>query len=156
MHQPIQDQLEEYLSDPNDLNISREFHAHLAACPECSQALKTLSFQTSLLQSLRAPDNLEPSSRFYSKVMSQIEERTPDSFWLTFLEPGFGKRLAFACGALVLLMGTYIVSTEPSEHVAAPNGVVMSQDRTSDFEDGSIQPKQRDAVLVTLAAFRRD
>ncbi len=156
MHQPIQDQLEQYLSDPNDQDISREFHAHLAACSECSQAVKTVSFQTSLLRSLRPPDNLEPSNRFYSKVMARIEERAPDSFWLTFLEPAFGKRLSFACGALVLLMGTYILSTEPSEHFAGLDGVVMSQDGSSNFEDGSIQPRQRDVVLGNLAAFRQD
>ena len=156
MHQPIQDYLEEYLRDPSDRNISREFHAHLAACVECSNSLTALSFQTRLLQSLRAPANVEPSSGFYANVMSRIEERTADSFWTTFLEPAFGKRLAFACGALVLLMGTYIFSTEPSEHLAAPSGVVMSQDRAADFEDGSVQPRQRDAVLANLATFQQD
>ena len=37
--------------------------------------------------------------------MEQIDrQRRPESFWSVFLEPTFGKRLAYTCTALVLVL----------------------------------------------------
>jgi anti-sigma factor RsiW len=155
MHQPIRDHLEAYLTDPGDPSISEEFHSHLADCNECAAEIQAFSMQSELFGALRAPQDAEPAPGFYAHVLARIEEqRGPDSFWSLFLDPAFGRRLAFACAAFVLLMGTYLLSTEPgnSQHLASPTGVV-SQDRFVSSDD-SIRPQQRDAVLVNLVSFR--
>lgn len=155
MHQPIRDHLEAYLSRPGDPSISEEFHSHLAACDECAAELQAFQMQSELFDCLSAPEDVEPAPGFYAQVMARIEEqRGSESFWSLFLQPAFGKRLAYACAALVLLMGTYLVSTEPgsNQQFASPTGVV-SQGPVVDAED-SIAPQQRDAVLVNLASFR--
>lgn len=154
MHEPILDYLEEYLGDPGDPSIPPEFHAHLRSCPSCKSEVGALSTQASLLHALRPPADLEPVPGFYARVLNRVEDRSADSFWSPFLDPRFGKRLSIACAALVLLIGTYIVSTEPSEHFASPTGVVSVPDTTFTFGDGSTQPQQRDAVLTSFETFR--
>jgi len=154
MHEPILDYLEEYLRDPGDPSISREFHAHLGSCSSCEDEVRVLAIQAPILRTLRRPVDVEPVPGFYARVMTRIEERSVDSFWSPLLDRGFGKRLAFACAALALLVGTYIVSTEPSDHFASPHGIVVMRDSAVTFEDESVQPQQRDAVLTSFETFR--
>lgn len=156
MHQPIQGYLEDYLRDPGDRNIPPEFHAHLASCPACEGQVRAFRFQTDLLRTLRAPADVEPAPAFYARVFSQIEERMPESFWAAFLDPAFGKRLAFACGTLVVLMGTYLATSESGgQYVSheAPAGVVLTQDNGR-FADDAVQPHQRDAVLASFVTYQ--
>ena len=154
MHQPIQDRVEEYMNDPGDRKIPPEFHAHLGKCSSCAQEVEAFQTQRLSLRSLRASVNAEPSPGFYARVLSRIEEQTPDSFLAVFLEPAFGRRLAIACLTLVVLMGTYLVKTEPGSDLAKPSGVVISQKPSAEFEDGTVNPRQRDAVLVNLASYQ--
>lgn len=154
MHQPIQEYLEEYLRDPGDRRISKEFHAHLATCGTCAATVQILSAHTRVLHTLRTPNEIEPPPGFYARVLNRVEARAPESFWSVFLEPAFGKRLAFASGFLVLLLGTYLVSTESNEHQSNTPGVVMSTNHPWDVEDGTIAPKQRDAILVNLVTYQ--
>jgi hypothetical protein len=149
MHQPIQDNLEDYLRDPRDRDIPPEFRAHLAACKACANEVGTLEAHNRLLRALRAEEDTEPTVGFYARVMNRIEVRRSDSFWNIFLEPSFGRRLALGCGALVLLMATYLVTTEPGSNLPAPSGVAP----ISRIAEDSIQPQQRDAVLVNLASY---
>lgn len=152
MHQPIQDHLEQYLEDPAHRSIPRSFRSHLESCSPCATELRALSQQAALLRKLRAPA-AEPAPGFYGKVMLLIEEQTPDSFWSAFVGPMFGRGFALTSAALVLLMGAYIVSTEPGASFgAAPYGIAATEGPS--FEDGSARPQQRDAVLVTLASYR--
>ena len=51
------------------------------------------------------------------------------------------------------MLGTYLYTTEPGPYLASPHGVVVS-DRSPDFEDGSIKPTQRDAVLVSFVTYQ--
>ena len=154
MHQPIQDYLEDYLSDPDDRGIPNDFHSHIASCGECAAEIRGLSLHHELLRGLRAPESVGPGPGFYAQVMARIEEqRGKDNFWSLLLEPAFGRRLAFACAAFVLVMGTYLVSSEPrGQHFATPSGVV-AQD-PGNFDNGSVAPQQRDAVLVNLVSFQ--
>jgi hypothetical protein len=55
---------------------------------------------------------------------------------------------------LALLLGTYLASTEHNEHGPVPSGIVMSDDRTAGLGDEAIQPRERDAVLASLASYR--
>jgi hypothetical protein len=161
MHQPIRNHLETYLSyssgasngNSQEQRIPQEFHAHLAACRSCAQEVQVLANHAQLLRASQHAEQLELRPGFYARVLERIErQRKPDSFWSVFLEPSFGKRLAYACTALVLVLGTYLVSSEPGDQLTAPI-VVVSQDQASPNVDGSIQPKDRDAVLVNLASF---
>jgi anti-sigma factor RsiW len=147
MHQPIKDGLEEYLRDPGKGTNSREFDVHLAACSSCAQELRLLEAQTLWLRLLQDSPaaNAEPGPGFYARVLDRIEQETPRSIWSILLQPAFGRRIAVASGALALVLGTYLVSTEPGE-MSAPDqqGVVISQLNPS---------TDRDAVLVNLASY---
>lgn len=155
MHQPIREHLEAYLRDCSA--VPREFQVHLAACPACESALKRHAAHAAQIRSLRAGQSVEPRPGFYARVLTRIEEqRAASSFWSAFLEPALGKRLAYACATLVLLLGAYLVSTEPGASLIEQNAqpVVLTQTPSSSFADGTVQPRDRDAVLVNLASFQ--
>jgi anti-sigma factor RsiW len=147
MHQPIKDGLEEYLRGAGKGPNPRDFEAHLEACQPCAQELRLLEAQALWLRLLQDSDaaNAEPGPGFYARVMDRIEQESPRSIWSILLQPAFGRRLAFASGALALVLGTYLVSTEPGEANAPDQqGVVISQLNPS---------TDRDAVLVNLASY---
>jgi hypothetical protein len=152
MHRPVKDHLEEYLAEPENGRVLKEVQAHLESCGDCVRELSALQEQHGMLQAIRPNRVEEPAPGFYARVMSRIEKQEEDSVWSVFLEPVFGKRLAYVCGALVLLLGTYLVSTEPAEHMTPTSDIVLSQ--PSDSMDGQVQPRQRDAVLVNLVTFK--
>jgi hypothetical protein len=154
MHQLIKDHLEDYLRDPVCREIPQDFHIHLASCAACAQETNLLGSQSRLLRGALQVTDAEPAPGFYARVLSRIEEREDDSIWAALLEPAFGRRLAIACGTLALLLGTYLASTERAEHLPVPSGVVMSEDRGAAVEGGTVQPSQRDAVLVNLVTYR--
>jgi hypothetical protein len=157
MHQPVRDHLEAYLRDSNDQKIPQEFHAHLAACTSCEADLRGVAAQSLGLRDFRNRD-AEPQAGFYARVLNRIEEqRASSSFWSVFLEPTLGKRLAYSCGALVLVLGSYLVGTEPGTQSSAQSqdqSVVISQSQPSAELDGAVQSRDRDAVLVNLASFQ--
>ena len=98
-------------------------------------------------------------------------EAQPASIWSVFLDRKFGLRLAVASAALVALLGTYLVTSEPSgPEFASSLSVVLTDtpraaeasNRTpagnrldTDQEDGLQQRRQRDAVLVDLASYHQ-
>ena len=164
MHQPIKDNLEEYLKGSGEREISQDFAAHLASCRACADELGMIQEQARVLRVLRPAADLEPRPGFYARVMEQIEKQAGDSFWSIFLEPAFGRRLAIASAALVLLLGTYLISTEPGDHgwTPAPVAVVQPDNPGTDISapddvtlpgPDSLQ-QQRDAVLVNLASYQ--
>ncbi len=177
MHEPIRDNLEEYLRRPAG-EIPQEFRAHLEACRECAGELQSLETQAHMLRSLKAGD-VEPRAGFYARVMERIEERAQSSnIWSILLQPSFGRRLAVASAVLALLLAGYLVSTEPGDQImaSAPSVVltdtpapqtVVQPDAVREQvpqqevaqqnmqRDTPRQQQQRDAVLVNLASFRQ-
>ena len=163
MHQPVQDHLEEHLkayASNFERAVPPEMQAHLASCPECADELRRLEQHAVLLRSLRA-EGVEPKAGFYARVMQRIDDaRAKASIWSVFLEPVFSRRLVFASVALVVLLGTYLISTEPSGRdtaVVAPQ-IAITQPQTetapgAEFVDGTPQ-QERDAVLVSLASYQ--
>jgi hypothetical protein len=108
--------------------------------------------QSELLQSLRAPGELEPTVGFYARVVQRIEERANSSIWSFLIDSPFGKRLAYASLAIALLLGTYVVSEESQDgHLS--NRVVVSQNSSFTPVIGN-QQEQRDAVLVNFASYQ--
>jgi predicted anti-sigma-YlaC factor YlaD len=168
MHEPIREKLEEYLKGSAG-KISQDFHAHLEACQECAGEVQQMEAQVEMLRALRPGVEIEPSAGFYARVMDRIETQGRASIWSVLLEPAFGRRLAVACAALVVLLGTYFVATElndpmvasaPTVATSVPASVDLSapssRDQAADlvaYQDSIQQRRQRDAVLVNLASF---
>ena len=169
MHQEISRHLEEYLKGEEALRgsapeLPAEFHSHLGECAECAHELRALQTQSQLLRSLRASQEVEPRAGFYARVIERIEAQPP-SIWSVFLDRRFGLRLAVASAALVALLGTYLVTSEPSgpELASSPTVVLTDTPRataanlqTEYRASGSAtQKQQRDAVLVDLASYHQ-
>jgi hypothetical protein len=173
MHQPIRDNLEEYLRGPAG-KIPQEFKAHLQACEDCASELRLYQLQAEMLRALRPGNEAEPRAGFYARVMDRIETQGRASIWSVLLDPAVGRRLAVACATLVVLLGTYFVATELSEPIVAvaPSAAVAptmasaipasipdapaQQNAVRDKvvrEDNVRQQRQRNAVLVNLASF---
>ena len=164
MHQPIKDNLEEYLRGSAHL-VPQAFHAHLEACEECASEVRLLETQAMMLRSLRSSGEAAPRSGFYARVMERVEEQGRTSIWSVFLLPSFGRRLAIASAALVVLLGTYLVSTEPGDRdIALAPATVASETVSAPVPEAGLsdipqqrdtlqQQRQRDAVLVDLASF---
>ena len=150
MHQEIRHNLEEFLKGSGS-GLPAEFHAHLGECAECSGELRSLEIQSQLLRSLRSPKDIEPRAGFYARVLERIEAQ-PASIWSVFLDRKFGLRLAVASAALVALLGTYLVTSEPSGPEFASSPAVVLTD-TPLASSPSVQ--QRDAVLVDLASYHQ-
>jgi len=156
MHEPIKASLEEYLNGCQE-KVPLEFHAHLRTCESCASELKLLELHSSMLRALQVSDEIEPRAGFYGRVMERIETESRSSIWSVFLEPHFGRRLAVASAALILLLATYLVTTEPGGPEFAPAAAaVMSQSpssNTAETADTEDQQQQRDATLVNLASY---
>ncbi len=163
MHQPVKDNLEEYLRAKGGDFIGAVppgMEEHLQSCSECAEEMRDLERQSAALRTLRAPVVLEPRAGFYARVLQRIDDaRATNSVWAAFLDPAFAKRLVFACGALVVVLGTYLISTEPGNfrfQQASPAVTVAQQTAASpDDADNGTTAQERDAVLVNLAAYQQ-
>jgi predicted anti-sigma-YlaC factor YlaD len=161
MHQEIRQRLEDYLSGENlpgasSSQLPAGFEAHLGECAGCAGEVKALAEQAELLRSLRSPRDREPRAGFYARVMERIEAQ-PASIWSLFLERRFGFRLAVASAALAALLGAYLVVSEPGgpELVSSPAVALTDTQNVQVNDDGALQQRQRDAVLVDLASYRQ-
>jgi predicted anti-sigma-YlaC factor YlaD len=155
MHQPIRDNLEEYLKG-SARQVPQEFHEHLKTCGDCARELQQYQAQSAMLQLLRPDTELDPRAGFYARVMDKIEQEGRSSIWSVLLQPNFGRRLAMASAVLVMLLGTYFVTSERSEPDLVSTDVVFTGAPSSAgdlSQDGLQQQRQRDAVLVNLAAY---
>jgi predicted anti-sigma-YlaC factor YlaD len=159
MHQEIRHNLEDYLKGSVS-GLPAGFDAHLGECAECASQLRSLQAQSQLLRELRSPRDIEPRAGFYTRVLERIESQ-PASIWAIFLERKFGLRLAVASAALVALLGTYLVTSEPSgpEFASAPAVVMTDTPPTAEAslrtEENAQQQQQRDEVLVDLASYHQ-
>ncbi len=156
MHQPIRDNLEEYLKG-STRRIPQEFHAHVQECEDCASELRLIETQAKMLRSLQVDGDVEPRAGFYARVMDRIELEGRSSIWSVLLQPNFGRRLAMASAVLVVLLGTYLVTTENGEpEVVSTSDVALTSTPSSPKaadQDSLQQQRQRDAVLVNLAAY---
>jgi predicted anti-sigma-YlaC factor YlaD len=158
MHQPIRENLEEYLKG-SARQVPQEFQAHLEVCGGCAGELHLLEQQAEMLRSLHSTDEVEPSPGFYARVMERIEEQGRSSIWSVFLQPSFGRRLAIASATLVVLLGTYLVTTESGDQsiVLSPSVIATDAGDASaapgDGQNTLQQQRQRDAVLEDLASY---
>jgi len=156
MHDPIKGNLEDYLNGSRE-QIPQEFHAHLKECEDCANELKLLETHSGMLRALRAAEEIEPRAGFYARVMDRIEGERRSSIWSVFLEARFGRRLAVASAALILLLATYLVTTEPGGVDLTPQSASVESSAPGAYDavqlDTPQQQQQRDAVLVNLASY---
>jgi hypothetical protein len=108
-----------------------------------------------MLRLLQNESGAEPRAGFYARVLERIETQQQTSIWSVFLDRKFGLRLAVASATLALLLGTYLVSTEPGSSVAVNPPVVMTDTPVTEagLQADHWQEQQRDAVLVDLASY---
>ncbi len=143
MHQVILNRLEEYLSSSCS---PREFTAHLESCEECRAEVREMQELSGVLQAIRAPEPLTPSPGFYARVAQRVEARRPRSFWSLFwLDPAFGKRVAFASLMTLAVLGSYLITRE-TEYSTGPSNpeIIMAQQATGENPD---------TMLAALASY---
>ncbi len=160
MHQPIRDGLEAYLRSGENHEFLLAFRAHLNACEECRATVERMKLQSEMLRALRAPE-VELAPGFYARVMSRVEAQrhTPPSFWSLLLDARFGRRLMFATATLLVLLGTFLVSSEPGDDgsMAAQSAPEAIMAPASDQQPPALsddQQRDRDAILVTLTTYQ--
>jgi predicted anti-sigma-YlaC factor YlaD len=155
MHQPIRDNLEEYLTG-SARQFPQEFHTHLETCEDCANELRQFQGQAEMLRLLQPDGDLDQRAGFYARVMDRVEQEGHSTIWSALLQPNFGRRLAMASAVLVMLLGTYLVTSERSEPQVASTDVVVAgaPQATAVADQESLQQqRQRDAVLVNLATY---
>src|SRR5579864_6895744 len=126
MHQVILDRLEEYLAGTPS---SREFTAHLESCPECRTEVSEMQELSSAFQALRAAPEIAPAAGFYARLSQRVEQQRSRSFTSLFwLDPVFGRRVAFASVMILAVLGSYLITRETEYSAGPPNPeVIMAQ-----------------------------
>lgn len=156
MHDIVRDNLEEYLRLNGGSQGSAEVERHLSTCPECREAVGHMRATSEILAVLRAPEELEPNPGFYARVISRIEAERKPSVWSLLVDPVFGKRLVYAAMTLVVVLGTYLVSTENNNtdlNIASAPEVILSDRDAAPALTADTQ-RDRDAILVNLATYK--
>jgi anti-sigma factor RsiW len=99
----LRDILEDYLSGNLSRTRKADLEAHLARHPEAAEQLELFRCTSSWLVELRVPEGEPqgPEPGFYARVLQCIDREQVEPFWAFFLQPMFGRRLAF--GSLVWL-----------------------------------------------------
>lgn len=151
MHEPVRDHLEDLLANKSGVIGQGKSGHHLASCSECLSELKSMQAQSELFQSLRAPEELEPSVGFYARVLQTIEERTKGSIWAGFIYSPVRTRLAYMSLSLAVVLGVYVVAEETNESNFQYQRATVERAYVDSPVFGS-PTQQRDAVLVNFAA----
>jgi hypothetical protein len=81
--------------------------------------------------------------------MERIEAQRPIDIWQIFFDSAFGRRIAVASTALVLLFSLYLIS---SERFAQPITVTMEEHSSMTHPEVGLPDK--DTVLVDLVTYR--
>ena len=108
-----------------------------------------------LFSSLRSPDPPLPSPGFYARVANLIEKQQPEpSFWVAFLEPVFGKRLALASLLVLATLGTVLMSRETEYAVGpSPETILAAERAIAPMDSGPVM--DRDQMFFTLASHKQ-
>jgi anti-sigma factor RsiW len=152
MHQPIRDGLEDYLAGKK--GCPGEFTQHLDSCPECAAEVGLMKQQSSMLGTLRT--SMEPSAGFYARVLQRIEQQPRPSIWTMMLDPSFGRRIAVGCAMATVVLGAYLIGTEPGDQHWRAQSATVETRTAAPQESLAAQQSDRDDVLVTLASFREN
>jgi anti-sigma factor RsiW len=159
MHTLLREHLEGYLAGLLLPAEQKELEAHLAGCPGCRNELATMDGSARDLRLLRPPAEFGPGPApgFFLRVMQRIDEQRDVPFWTLLLDPGFGRRLVFACLMLLALLGGYVAAVDPIEMPHFPEAILAGRPAQASplgpaTQFGADLNRNRTAVLVTLAA----
>jgi len=143
MHQVILDRLEEHLAGAPS---SREFTAHLESCHECRTEVSEMRELSSTLLALRSSEEIAPPVAFSARVFQRVEQQRPRSFASMFwLDPIFGKRVAFASVMTLAVLGSYLITRETEYSAGPPDPeVIMAQHAPT---------QDPDVMRATLASY---
>lgn len=158
MHRPLHEHLEGYLSGALLPAEHKELDSHLAACSGCRNELAALQGSAQELRLLRPPENaadLVPGF-FFQRVMQRVEEQRQVPLWHMLVDPGFGRRLVFACLMLLALLGGYVATIDPAEAQHFPEAILAGRPAAGPLAPvqrlGPNLNRNRTAMLATLAA----
>jgi anti-sigma factor RsiW len=129
MHEPIRNDLEDYLSGRLTPGRLAEFRKHTAACGPCREQVAGFEAQSAVFRSLRSSqEELAPEPGFYARVLDRIEAQRAASLWSVFLQPIFARRVLYASLALFLVVGSSVLWTSENHEVlsndANPVGLI--------------------------------
>ncbi len=159
MHRSVEDHIEEFLEGRLSGVARESFESHVAVCRQCHDLAVQMQSHSELLHCLSAPAELEPSPGFYARVMRRVDSEARPSFWSLLLDPIFLRRLVYASASLVILMGVFLLATEPVHHelastpvhaLAQPSAAQLNSEQPASPEN--VQ-QGRDSLLITLATF---
>jgi predicted anti-sigma-YlaC factor YlaD len=151
MHEPLKGRIEDYLQGAKPVH---EVEQHLQSCATCNDEVQTMVDHSKLLRSLKTSEEMEPAAGFYARVLNRIEE-SKMSIWTLFSESVFATRLSYASLTLLVLLGTYLVTTtEREQPLASSTPEVMLAGDEQARPVGNDPQKDREAVLVNLATYQ--
>ena len=153
MDQFLKDNLETYLSGGLDERQKVEWDAYLAAHPAAAQQVALHEETASMLRELRPPeDNWSGAPGFYDRLAERIEEQRRIPFWSVFLQPPFGRRLAFASLMWLALLGSYFAFTDPADSQKRVAEAILVERPSPVFEVrlGADLNENRSSMLATL------
>jgi anti-sigma factor RsiW len=153
MHRSVEDHIEEFLEGRLEGPAREAFVAHVADCRQCHDLATEMRAHSEMMHAFRAPAELEPPPGFYARVMRRVEAEGRPSFWNLLLDPVFGRNLVYASAAMVILMGVFLLATEPVNHELASTPVQAMAAEPATVLDGENPQTGRDSLLVTLATF---
>jgi len=153
MHEPLKERIEEYLQGDRQLP---EVEQHLQDCHACKTEVQAMMDHSRLLQSLKVSEEAEPAAGFYARVLNRIDVQSKTSVWNIFSESLFAKRLSYASLTLLVLLGTYLVTTTEREQPLATSApeAILAGDEQQARPVGNDPQKDREAVLVNLATYQ--
>ncbi|MEZ5399698.1 MAG: hypothetical protein R2729_08505 [Bryobacteraceae bacterium] len=164
MDRVIEEHLEDYLRGTLDPNGIAELERALAADAEAGALVKQFRAQADLLRELRPPQDaveLEPAPGFYARVMNRVEAERAPSIWSVFAEPLFFRRLAFASGALLVLLGVLMATGEPRQQpmfadrqVIRPE-IEMAREPDPVIDVTTVSSGDRARILVDLTTYEQ-
>jgi predicted anti-sigma-YlaC factor YlaD len=154
MHQPIEDDLEDFLAGTARLEVQVRIEGHLTECADCRQEVDAMREMSALFSTLRSPDPPVPAPGFYARVNQLIEKEQPAPFWAAALAPLFGKRVALASLLALATLGTVLVSRETQYTVGPSAEMVLAVEKDSSAADAAAG-MDRDQMLYTLASDRQ-
>ncbi len=154
MHEIVRDYLEEHLRSKGTPDRLHDFHAHLSVCGPCRETVKRMEETSQLFDVLRLRTEQEPGPGFYARVMSRIDTEKRPSAWSLLLDPVFGKRLVYASLTVVVLLGTYMYSSENAEMATAASPEAMLSSQASSAAVAPATEGDRDVILVNLATYK--
>ena len=136
-----------------EIALSTDLSAHVAACAHCSEALDAISVSRSLLLAGFEP-TAAPSPYFAKRVMAVIrsEEQRQAAQGSTFWSPlqHLAARIAMVAGVVVMLLSAYAYTSSISSTAVDTSAQNAGAYELVPHQQLDPQPQSKDEVLMSL------